>query len=85
MKLSTLGALLIFPTILFSFVHCKKNKSDSRDLPATNQEGKNTLGFLLNGQQLINGYTTTLSATFNGGVTYKKMDMKWYELYFMDD
>lgn len=32
------------------FAECKKNKPDANGLPAATQEGKNTLGFLLNGQ-----------------------------------
>jgi len=35
---------------VFCFAECKKNKPDSNGLPAATQEGKNTLGFLLNGQ-----------------------------------
>lgn len=35
---------------IFSFAQCKKTNTDSNGLPAATQEGKNTLGFLLNGQ-----------------------------------
>ena len=35
---------------LFCFAQCKKSNTDSNGLPAATQEGKNTLGFLLNGQ-----------------------------------
>lgn len=35
---------------VFCFAECKKNKPDSNGLPAATQEGKNTLGFMLNGQ-----------------------------------
>ena len=35
---------------VFCFAECKKNKPDSNALPAATQEGKNTLGFSLNGQ-----------------------------------
>jgi hypothetical protein len=35
---------------IFTFCQCKKNKPDSNGLPAATQEGKNTIGFLLNGQ-----------------------------------
>jgi len=60
---------------IFCFAQCKKNKPDSNGLPAATQEGKNTLGFLLNGQpwkpQGSNG-TANLSidydAGFNNGV-----------------
>ena len=35
---------------LFTFSKCEKEKADTNGLPAATQEGKNTLGFLLNGQ-----------------------------------
>lgn len=35
---------------IFCFAQCKKNKPDSNGLPPATQEGKNTLGFLLNGE-----------------------------------
>ena len=35
---------------LFCIVQCRKNNLDSNGLPAITQDGKNTLGFLLNGQ-----------------------------------
>ncbi len=35
---------------IFCFAQCKKPKVDSNGLPAATQEGKNTFGFLLNGQ-----------------------------------
>lgn len=60
---------------LFFFAQCKKNKPDSNGLPAATQEGKNTLGFLLNGQLWTpqgNNGTGNLSlyydATFQAGV-----------------
>lgn len=55
---------------VFCFAECKKNKPDSNGLPAATQEGKNTLGFLLNGQpwkpQGSNG-TANLSIDFDAG------------------
>ena len=55
---------------IFCFAQCKKNKPDSNGLPAATQEGKNTLGFLLNGQPWIplgfNG-TANLSIDFDPG------------------
>lgn len=60
---------------VFCFAECKKNKPDSNGLPAATQEGKNTLGFLLNGQPWTpqgNNGTGNLSlyydAAFQGGV-----------------
>ena len=38
---------------VFCFAECKKNKPDSNGLPAVTQEGKNTLGFMLNGQTWV--------------------------------
>ncbi len=35
---------------IFCFAQCKKSNPDSNGLPAATQDGKNTLGFLLNGQ-----------------------------------
>ncbi len=43
---------LIFSLLIisiFSFAKCNKDKIDSNGLPPATQEGKNTLGFLLNG------------------------------------
>ena len=65
--------------LLIAFVFClaqfKKANTDSNNLPAATQEGKNTLGFLLNGQPWTpqgNNGTGNLSlyydATFQAGV-----------------
>jgi hypothetical protein len=55
---------------IFCFSKCKKDKPDSNGLPAATQEGKNTLGFLLNGQpwtpQGVRG-TGNLSIDYDGG------------------
>lgn len=67
-----IAALLVIT--LFSFAKCEKN-IDSNGIPPATQEGKNTLGFLLNGQSWtpkgFNG-TANLSlyydASFQGGV-----------------
>ena len=60
---------------VFCFADCKKNKPDSNGLPAATQEGKNTLGFLLNGQPWTpKGFAGTANlsldydATYQGGV-----------------
>ena len=42
--------LLLLIAFVFSFAQCKKSNPDSNGLPAATQDGKNTLGFLLNGQ-----------------------------------
>lgn len=69
--------IIILPMLmmLFCFAKCSKDKIDSYDLPPATQDGKNTLGFLLNGElwkpQGNNG-TGNLDlyydATFQGGV-----------------
>ncbi len=60
---------------LFCFAQCKKSNDDSNGLPAPTQEGKNTLGFLLNGEPWKpKGFAGTANlslnydATFQGGV-----------------
>jgi hypothetical protein len=59
----------------FCFAKCEKDKSDFNGLPPATQEGKNTFGFLLNGEPWTpqgNNGTANLSlyydATFQGGV-----------------
>ena len=47
MKNSILPLLIV---LTFCFTNCKKNKTVSNLLPPATQDGKNTLGFLLNGQ-----------------------------------
>ena len=47
LKLS-LGIIVLY--CLFCFVQCKKSNPVSNGLPAATQDGKNTLGFLLNGR-----------------------------------
>ena len=42
--------LLLLVAFVFCFARCKKDTVDSNGLPAATQDGKNTLGFLLNGQ-----------------------------------
>jgi hypothetical protein len=44
--------ILLLPLIitLFCFAKCRKDKLDSNGLPPATQEGRNTLGFMLNGQ-----------------------------------
>jgi hypothetical protein len=67
MKKTIISILIIS---LFSFAKCSKEKMDSNGLPPATQEGKNTLGFLLNGQpwtpQGFNG-TGNLSIDFDSG------------------
>ena len=68
-----LGIIVLY--CLFCFAQCKKNSPESNDLPAATQDGKNTLGFLLNGQPWMphgNNGTGNLDlyydATYQGGV-----------------
>lgn len=55
---------------VFCFAECKKSNPDSNGLPAATQDGKNTIGFLLNGQpwkpQGVRG-TGNLSIDFDPG------------------
>ena len=55
---------------VFCFAECKKNKPDSNGLPAATQDGKNTIGFLLNWQpwkpQGVRG-TGNLSIDYDAG------------------
>jgi hypothetical protein len=60
---------------LFTFSKCEKNKIDDNGLPPATQQGKNTLGFLLNGQPWTpqgNNGTANLSIdvdfAFNNGI-----------------
>ena len=64
---------LIIATLMltiFCFAQCKKSNPDSNGLPAATQEGKNTLGFLLNGQLWTpqgNNGTANLSIDYDAG------------------
>ena len=55
---------------LLLFTTCRKNKTDQNDLPPATQTGKNTLGFMLNGEpwkpQGVRG-TGNLSIDFDFG------------------
>ncbi len=50
--MNSLKSTVVFTSIIcfFCFAKCNKDKIDSKGLPPATQEGKNTLGFLLNGQ-----------------------------------
>ena len=55
---------------LFCFVECRKHRLDSNGLPPATQQGKNTLGFLLNGEPWTpKGFrgTANLSIDFDPG------------------
>jgi hypothetical protein len=62
--------LLLLSLLAFSSLRCHKDKIDSNDLPPATQEGKNTLGFMLNGQQWtpqgVRG-TANLSIDYDAG------------------
>jgi len=62
--------LLTSILFLFSFARCNKDRLDSNGLPPATQSGKNTLGFLLNGQPWTprgNSLTANLSIDFDPG------------------
>jgi hypothetical protein len=63
-----LGITLIY--CLFCFAQCRKTPVDNNSLPAATQDGKNTFGFLLNGQPWTpqgNSGTGNLSIDFDQG------------------
>ncbi|OAQ38967.1 hypothetical protein A5893_13090 [Pedobacter psychrophilus] len=67
--------LLAFCFALTTGMKCKKDKTDTPGLPAATQEGKNTLGFLLNGEAWTpKGFNGTANLSiyydenFRGGV-----------------
>ena len=60
---------------VFCFAHCKKSNIDSNGLPPATEEGKNTLGFLLNGQPWkpqgnsgIGNLSIDFDSGFNNGI-----------------
>ena len=62
--------MLFRSAFVFCFAQCKKSNVDSNGLPAPTQDGKNTIGFLLNGQpwkpQGVRG-TGNLSIDYDAG------------------
>lgn len=50
MKILTNPSLFLLTIILLCSIACRKHKLDTNGLPPVTQEGKNTLGFLLNGK-----------------------------------
>jgi hypothetical protein len=42
--------LLSLIVSIFSFAKCNKDKIDNNGLPSATQEGRNTIGFMINGQ-----------------------------------
>ncbi len=80
MKKIILASLIIS---LFSFAKCEKDKPDSIGLPAATQEGKNTLGFFLNGQPWTpqgNNGTANLSIDVDLGFNQGIMGISSYRL-----
>lgn len=59
--------LLILIFFTFCFAKCNKDKIEQNGLPSATQEGKNTLGFLLNGKPWT---PTGLSGTGNLSIDY---------------
>jgi len=69
--------------VLLTFASCKKSKPDSNGLPAVTQDGKNTLGFLLNGQSWKpqgNNGTANLSIDFDAGVNNGIFSLSAYKI-----
>lgn len=87
-KLQNLSLLLLaFSFLLTTSMKCKKDKSDTPGLPAATQEGKNTLGFLLNGEpwkpQGFNG-TANLSIYYDEGFRGGVFNISAYKLFEND-
>jgi hypothetical protein len=84
-KLQNLSLLLLaFCFLLTTGMQCKKDKTDTPGLPAATQEGKNTLGFLLNGEpwkpQGFNG-TANLSIFYDEGFRGGVFNISAYRLF----
>ncbi|OAQ38970.1 hypothetical protein A5893_13105 [Pedobacter psychrophilus] len=75
---------LAFSFLLTTGMQCKKDKSDTIGLPAVTQEGKNTLGFLLNGEAWtpkgFNG-TANLSIYYDEGFRGGVFNISAYRLF----
>lgn len=82
--------LIFFFCILtiFCFAKCEKDKPDFNGLPPVTQEGKNTLGFLLNGQPWtpkgFNG-TANLSIDFDPGIRNGVFSISAYRIITNND
>ena len=77
----TLYAFLIL--FAFCFAKCEKDKIDSNGLPPATQEGKNTLGYMLNGQPWTpQGFSGTgnLSVDFDSGVDNGVVGISGYRI-----
>jgi len=71
MKTTSLAIIILLTFTLSGCIGCKKEVTDPNGLPAATQEGKNTLGFLLNGQPWTpKGFsgTANLSIDFDSGI-----------------
>lgn len=68
---------------IFRFSKCQKENRDSNGLPPATQEGKNTLGFLLNGKpwkpQGSNG-TANLSIDYDAGINNGGVGISAYRI-----
>ncbi len=79
-------ALLILT--IFCFAKCEKEKLDFNGLPAATKEGKNTLGFLLNGQPWTpKGYngTANFSIDFDPGLRNGIFSISAYKIITNND
>lgn len=78
--------LFIFFFISFSFIGCKKDPTKNATLPAATQEGKNTIGFTINGEVWVPYYKCRsfgnpcgeISATYgiSGGAAPNAFDLQ---------
>ena len=75
--------LLLIVSCLFINAKCRKDNMDSNGLPPATQEGKNTLGFLLNGQVWTpqgNNGTANLSIDFDSGINNGIFNISAYRI-----
>ena len=80
MKKTLYSFLILF---IFCFAKCEKDNIDSNGLPPATQEGKNTLGFMLNGQPWTpQGFSGTgnLSIDFDSGVDNGVVGISGYRI-----
>lgn len=80
--------LSIFVLFIFCFAKCNKERLDSNGLPPATQEGKNTLGFLLNGEPWtpkgFNG-TANLSIDFDPSINNGIFSISAYRIITNND
>lgn len=73
MKTLTKLSLFLLAVLTLSSTSCRKHKLDKNGLPPATQEGKNTLGFLLNGEPWTpKGFNGTANLSLDYDPGYKE-------------